>query len=278
MFLRGIPNLHSLMRPILGAENRTLHSPDNEPNFYSLRPLPVTDLNNASSITTTSTYNRIPVNTPTPPDPVPDLINQLIMSKAVAAAAAAGRSFRGINDASGFSPLSANNFNTLKSATSAGLGTTPPFGSLTALDFLRMNNDLRAVQHLHKESIQHLTEAKIIADLQTSTISPSLTGPTATTAATTTTTTTSKPLGALSKDTPPAKQPPKKKRPRRKWLPPLGPPPPRPACSTIGVTGATSSSGGAVGVGALQDWYLTNPEVFASLSEGSNPLLPAAKK
>lgn len=124
-------------------------------------------------------------------------------------------------------------------------------------------SNLCALQHLHQARLEYLGRAQQLAEA-TSPPSPQLE------------LVTKGKKGSKEKSKSPKVQgsprtvdntkiAPKKKRTRRKWLPPLGPP-----STAICQPNAASSA---------SEWYLTNPEVFATLSEGSDRTsCPPSKK
>jgi hypothetical protein len=235
MFLRGIPHLLSLIRPSLDDMSRLRHDTRGAPDFYSFIPLP---MDSQSSDFPMLSSPRLPHCPNLSRTTAVDFLQHLLVTRGATPFAGLERPSLTLPP-----PLHAAPKVTKQSAS------TDP-----GLDDHKGSN-LRALQRLHQVRLEYLSRAWQVAEV------PSPTSPRLELAVKCKEDgkVESKPpeVQIASRPASSATTPPKKKRTRRKWLPPLGPPSP----SIYQRTSEANST---------SEWYLTNPEVFATLSEGSH--------
>lgn len=227
------------MRPVPGLDRLPLHTPDCEPNFTTLRPLPK-PARRVSSIPPEQRHStRTSISAATTAPAPGALLNQILHCRTDSRSllpqhpAAAPKHHFPLTVAP---PRDRRPSSTLVSGSSNN--NTPVQEDMAAQLHL---TKLRDAQRLHREHLQYLDEARRLADLQISTPPSSPKAKEVMIVKTT----------SPGKDTN-KKSILKKKSTRRKWLPPLGPPTP------VTPIGSSSSS---------NDWFLTNAEAFAALSD-----------
>jgi hypothetical protein len=238
MFLRGIPHLLSLIRPSQDDVSQFRHDVRGAPDSYAFVPLPIESQAPGSPRLSSPRLVHDPY--PSRTTTASNFLQHLLVTR-------------------GAAPL------TYSASPSTSL--PPPMHAAPAVTRRRPAStdrvlgsdykvsDICALHHLHQVRLECLSRARQVADAPPPTM----------------------PLQELAihvkKDGKDESKPtkvqacpraddkakvkiPKKKRIRRKWLPPLGPP-----CSSANQPTVADNT---------TEWYLTNPEVFATLSESSN--------
>jgi hypothetical protein len=229
MFLRGIPHLLSLIRPSQDELSQLRHDVRGEPDFYSFVPLPM--------------ESQTPGSPRLVRDPYPsrttavDFLQHLLVTRG-----ASPSTYSASPSMSLPPPLHA----------APEVAMRPASTDQVLGDDCKVS-DICALHHLHQVRLECLSRARQIADApppnspqQELAIHVKEDGKDE-----------SKPpkVQTSSRAVDKAVKIPKKKRIRRKWLPPLGPP-----CSSANQPKVADNT---------TEWYLTNPEVFATMSESS---------